>query len=156
MLEAKLVPEGCFHCASREETCAVLRPLLEGPKAPTAFFAGNNLAMRHLLYALSELRVKIPEGVAVAGFDDFDMADIFHPAITVVRQPVKELGRVAAELLFARLGENQPTAAGKKIVLPVELVVRRSCGCNARGKADGDAKGILPIDMGRRVESRPH
>jgi LacI family transcriptional regulator len=134
MLEAGLVPEGHFHWASREETCAALSLLLEGPKAPTAFFAGNNLAMRHLLYALSELRVKIPEGVAVAGFDDFDMADIFHPAITVVRQPVKELGRLAAELLFARLGENQPTAAGKKIVLPVELVIRCSCGCNARGK----------------------
>jgi LacI family transcriptional regulator len=156
MLEAKLVPEAYLDCASREKTRAVLSPLLEGPKAPTAFFAGNNLVMRHLLHTLSELRVKIPGCVAVAGFDDFDMADIFHPAITVVRQPVNELGRVAAELLFSRLGETHPTAAGKRIVLPVELVVRRSCGCNARGKVDGDPKGILPIDTGRRVKSRPH
>lgn len=140
MLEAKLVPEGHFHCASREETCAVLSPLMVGAKAPTAFFAGNNLVMRHLLHSLSEMGVEIPGGVAVAGFDDFDMADIFHPAITVVRQPVTELGRVAAELLFARLGEKHPTSAGKQIVLPVELVVRRSCGCNTRGKADGHAK----------------
>jgi LacI family transcriptional regulator len=112
--------------------------------------------MRHLLHALSELRVEIPGGVAVAGFDDFDMADIFHPAITVVRQPVNELGRVAAELLFARLGEKPRTAAGKQIVLPVELVVRRSCGCNARSKVDGHAKGSLPIETERRVELLPH
>ncbi len=134
MTEARLVPEGYFHCGSREETCAVLSPLMQGPKAPTAFFAGNNLVMRHLLHSLSEMGVEIPSGAAVAGFDDFDMADIFHPAITVVRQPVTELGRVAAELLFARLGEKNRAAAGKQIVLPVELVVRRSCGCNARSK----------------------
>jgi LacI family transcriptional regulator len=150
MLDADLVPEGYFHCGSREETCAVLSPLMEGPKAPTAFFAGNNLAMRHLLHALSELRLQIPDSVAVAGFDDFEMADIFHPAITVVRQPVTELGRVAAELLFARLREKQPTPAGKQIVLPVELVVRRSCGCNARGKADRRGKGNSSGDAGRR------
>jgi LacI family transcriptional regulator len=136
MLEAKLAPEGYFHCASREETSAILSPLMAARKAPTAFFAGNNLAMRHLLHSLAELGVEIPGDVAVVGFDDFDMADIFHPAITVVRQPVTELGRVAAELLFARLGEKQRTGAGKQIVLPVELVVRRSCGCNARGKVD--------------------
>jgi LacI family transcriptional regulator len=136
MLQAKLVPEGYFQCASREETNAVLSPLMQARKAPTAFFAGNNLAMRNLLHSLSELGVDIPGDVAVAGFDDFDMADIFHPAITVVRQPVTELGRVAAELLFARLEEKQRTAAGKRIVLPVELVVRRSCGCNARRKVD--------------------
>jgi LacI family transcriptional regulator len=156
MLEANLVPEGYFQCSSREETCALLSPLMEGPKAPTAFFAGNNLAMRHLLHALSELRIEIPGGAAVAGFDDFDMADIFHPAITVVRQPVNELGRVAAELLFARLREKQPTPGGKQIVLPVELVVRRSCGCNARSKADGHGKGSSLIDVGRRVELHPH
>jgi LacI family transcriptional regulator len=74
---------------------------------------------------------KIPGDVAVAGFDDFDMADIFHPALTVVRQPADELGRVAADLLFERLGDKKATG-GKLIVLPVELIVRRSCGCNVR------------------------
>ncbi len=121
---------------------------MQARKPPTAFFAGNNLAMRHLLHSLAELEVEIPGEVAVAGFDDFDMADIFHPAITVVRQPVNELGRVAAELLFARLGEKHRTAAGKRIVLPVELVVRSSCGCNARGKVDGLVTGdsVLPLE----------
>jgi LacI family transcriptional regulator len=136
MSKAGLTAEGHFHCSSREETRVVLRALLDGPAPPTAFFAGNNLAMRHLLHALSELGVKIPSEVAVAGFDDFDMADIFHPTITVVQQPVNELGRVAADLLFAGFAEKQRKAVGKHIVLPVELIVRRSCGCNSRSKVE--------------------
>ena len=122
----------------------MLRSVMNGPKPPTALFAGNNLVMRHLLHALSEMDVSIPEQVAVAGFDDFDMADIFHPALTVVRQPADDLGRVAAELLFARFGaEQRRTDAGQQIVLPVELIIRRSCGCNPR-KTAPHAKGQPP------------
>ncbi len=132
MLKAGLVPEGNFGCGSREATVAILRSLMEGQRPPTAFFAGNNLVMRHLLHTLSEMGVEIPSRVAVAGFDDFDMADIFHPALTVVHQPADELGRVAADLLFAKFGERQRPAVGKQIVLPVKLIVRRSCGCNSR------------------------
>ncbi len=146
MLKAGLVPEAYFNCASRENTRAVLRSLLEGPKAPTAFFAGNNLVMRNLLHALSEMGVKVPREVAVAGFDDFDMADIFHPALTVVHQPANELGRTAAELLFARFEGKQRTAAGKRIVLPVELIVRRSCGCPAY------KKGVFQTTNGLRAD----
>jgi len=122
----------------------VLRQIMNGPKPPTAFFAGNNLVMRHLLHALSEMGVSIPDGVAVAGFDDFDMADIFHPALTVVRQPADDLGRVAADLLFARFGKEQRRPdASQQIVLPVELVIRRSCGCNL-GKTASQPKGQTP------------
>jgi LacI family transcriptional regulator len=132
MLRAGLVPDGNLVCGSREATIAVLRSLMDGAQPPTAFFAGNNLVMRHLLHALSEMGIEIPCQAAVAGFDDFDMADIFHPALTVVQQPADELGRVAADLLFAKLGEKQHPAVGKQIVLPVKLMVRRSCGCNVR------------------------
>ena len=129
MLRSGLVPQVYFNCSSREETLGVLCSLLSGPKAPTALFAGNNVVMRHLLHALSEMRVAIPADVAVAGFDDFDMADIFHPALTVVRQP-DGLGRVAANLLFERLGARRDFQ-NRQIVLPVELIVRHSCGCKA-------------------------
>jgi LacI family transcriptional regulator len=131
MLKAGLTPEAYFGCGSREETYSILQSLKNSSRLPTAFFAGNNVVMRHLLHVLSEMGAKIPGDVAVAGFDDFDMADIFHPALTVVRQPADELGRVAADLLFERLGDKKATG-GKLIVLPVELIVRRSCGCNVR------------------------
>jgi LacI family transcriptional regulator len=132
MLKAGLVPQSTFDCASREATGAILRSLMKGAKAPTALFAGNNLVMRHLLHALSEMGLEIPGQVAVAGFDDFDMADIFQPALTVIRQPADELGRVAADLLFAKFEEKPRPAAGKQIVLPVQLIVRRSCGCHPK------------------------
>jgi LacI family transcriptional regulator len=58
------------------------------------------------------------------------MADIFNPAITVVRQPLHEVGRAAAEMLFERLLKQDSGAKTHRRVLPVELVIRRSCGCN--------------------------
>lgn len=146
VLAAGLVPEAYFNCRSREETYAIVRSLMDRPGTPTAFFAGNNLVMRHLLHALSEMEIEIPSEVAVAGFDDFDMADIFHPALTVVRQPADELGRVAAGLLFATLAEKQERAESKRIVLPVELIIRRSCGCNVRNKSGGLAKVNSRLD----------
>jgi LacI family transcriptional regulator len=62
--------------------------------------------------------------VALVGFDDFEMADMLPTPITVVRSDAAEIGRQAAELLFARLGGD--ARAPQKIVLPTELVVRGS------------------------------
>jgi LacI family transcriptional regulator len=74
------------------------------------------------------LNAKIPEQIAIVGFDDFEMADILKPPMTVVRQPTDVLGRIAAELLFSRLSDKAQTNQAKRIVLPVELVIRKSCG----------------------------
>jgi LacI family transcriptional regulator len=79
--------------------------------------------------ALLQLGVRIPADAALAGFDDFELADLTSPPLTVVRQPVEEMGRAAAEQLFERLERGETSEAGKRIVLPVELVLRRSCGC---------------------------
>jgi LacI family transcriptional regulator len=72
--------------------------------------------------------------VAIIGFDDFEMEDIFNPPVTVVRQPSLELGRVAAELLFARFEQKDVSLSlsGQQIILPLELIIRESCGCTAR------------------------
>ena len=99
---------------------------------PTAFFCFNNLTTRYTLRALLDLGVKIPEQAALIGFDDFELAEILHPNLTVVRQPVSEVGRVAAGLLFARLKCDEFPKDGNKVVLPVELIIRRSCGCKPR------------------------
>jgi LacI family transcriptional regulator len=103
MLQADLNPGKHFTFSTEEETRAHIKKTLSERKAPTAFFMGNNLVMRHALHSFSRLNVKIPGDVALAGFDDFEMADIFKPPITVVKQPSLELGRVAAELLFSRV-----------------------------------------------------
>ena len=54
------------------------------------------------------------------------------PALSVVRQPAQEMGRVAVNLLFERIRSGEVQKAGKRIVLPVEVILRRSCGCEHR------------------------
>lgn len=82
-----------------------------------------------MLSAIARLGVKVPSDVAFAGFDDFDLAEFTSPPLTVVRQPAQEMGRVATSLLFDRITRGETPYTGNRIVLPVEIVLRRSCGC---------------------------
>lgn len=129
MEQAGLVPEAYPNCATQQQTLDLLRSLQEAGRLPTALFIANHPVMQFVLHALQQLRIKVPETIALIGFDDFEMAELVQPAITVVRQPREELGRVAAAILFERLQESSAPAKAKRRVLPVELVVRRSCGC---------------------------
>jgi LacI family transcriptional regulator len=131
LARAKLKPEPYLDCSEPRAIAPALAKMLSGPSAPTAVFCANNLTMRYMLLALNELGVAIPKDVAIAGFDDFELAEILSPTLTVVRQPCEEMGRVAAEMLFERLQSEEFAEAGEQRVLPVELVVRRSCGCEA-------------------------
>lgn len=113
---------------SQTEMLQTIRVLMGSKNPPTAFFCCNNLVMRNALHAFSTLNIQIPEQIALVGFDDFEMADIIKPAVTVVRQPADILGRIAAELLFSRLSDSNHPNKAKRIILPVELVIRDSCG----------------------------
>ncbi len=130
MTKAGLVPENYIDCVSQENTVTVVRSLLNQPGPPTALFAGNNLTMRYMLHALNDLRIDVPGQIALAGFDDFDIADVLKPALTVVRQPVYQIGETAANLLFERIANGQFPDKGHRVVLPLELVIRRYCGCH--------------------------
>lgn len=132
MLEAGLEPESTFDCSSEEATAEIVATRLRSSSSPTAFFTANNLTTRYTLQALLGRGVHIPEEVALVGFDDFELAEILHPTLTVVRQPAAEMGRVAANLLFERIKRDEFPDEGNRVVLPVELVIRRSCGCKAR------------------------
>ena len=103
--------------------------LVRSPGCPTAFFAANNLIAVGVLSALEQAGLRVPEDIAFAAFDDFDLAAVLHPRLTLVRQPADELGRKAAELLFDRLEGLEP-ASPRRFVLPTELVIRESCGCS--------------------------
>jgi LacI family transcriptional regulator len=105
--------------------------LLRGPDAPTAVFASQNLVTVGAVHALADLGMR--DRVALVGFDDVVLADVLDPALTVVAQDPAALGRVAAELLFARLdGDASPP---KRVVLPTTLIQRGS--------------GELPVPDGR-------
>ncbi len=128
MTAAGLKPEVHTVTDSIETSFTTIRKMLATRKPPTALFCANNLLTRHVLHSLQTLKIKVPGSVALVGFDDWETADLVQPPITVVRQPVESLGRIAAEVLFARLGEGNTGGAARSIVLPVELVVRGSCG----------------------------
>jgi LacI family transcriptional regulator len=121
--------ETAVICTSElEDAYQKVKQLCAGKNRPTALFCGNNLTTRHVLHSLQRLNIHLPNDMALVGFDDFETADLMQPAITVVRQPVELLGRTAADVLFSRLEEPHKPRAGSRSVLPVELIIRGSCG----------------------------
>ncbi len=129
MRAARRRPKGNFHCASEEHTRKVLLEALSQPQPPQALCSGNNLTTRHILSALLRLRRRVPEDIALVGFDDLELGDLLHPALTVSRQPAEELGQTAGRILFAKLKGQAPIGKASQVILPVELLLRHSCGC---------------------------
>jgi len=98
--------------------------LLEARTPPTALFVCNNLMTVGALAALHQRGLKVPQDVAVIGFDDLAWAEALDPPLTVVRQPAREIGRQAMELLLRRIME--PDRPPVTIRLLPELVIRQS------------------------------
>lgn len=110
---------------------SLLQGLLCGADRPTAIFAAHGPAISKLMHVLAKLGVSVPEDIAIMGFDDSDMFDLIQPPLSVVRQPVCQLGRTSAEMLFSLLKADKRTkpSAVSTTILPVELMLRQSCGC---------------------------
>jgi LacI family transcriptional regulator len=98
--------------------------LFAGRRQPDALFVANNEMTVGALQGLQELGLRIPDDVAVAGFDDTPWATLIRPSLTVVSQPTYDIGRAAAELLSTA---NQVTDGRRReLVLPAKLIVRES------------------------------
>jgi LacI family transcriptional regulator, galactose operon repressor len=105
---------------SADGVAAALRGMLAAPEPATALVAGNNRITVAVLRALAGA----PSRPALVGFDDFELADLLDPPVTVLASDPGVLGRAAAEVLFARLdGDDSPP---RRIVLPVRLIPRGS------------------------------
>ncbi len=116
-----------------EEGRAATRTLLDLPDPPTAIFAFNdNLAIGVMLEA-RERGLEVPRDLSVVGFDDVEHAALVTPALTTVRQPLAEMGRMAVSLL-TRLLENQRFEA-LHVELATRLIVRGSTGAPASARA---------------------
>ena len=114
---------------TRDDGEAAALRLLDRADRPTAVFTANNFMTVGALRAARSLGLRIPEDVALVGFDDLDWTTLVQPPVTVVRQPVADLGRVAGERLLRRLeGDAGPP---KRIRLDANLIVRGSCGAGA-------------------------
>jgi LacI family transcriptional regulator len=115
-----LIRDGSFM---REQAVAAARELLDA--APTALFAANNVLGEVGLAAIQEAGLKLPGDISLVVFDDVAWTRQMTPAITVVAQPMDQLGRVGVERLLEALGRRE-AAAGETTRLPVELIVRDS------------------------------
>jgi LacI family transcriptional regulator len=94
--------------------------LLSGASPATALIAGNNRITIMVLRALSTLATR----PALVGFDDFELADLLDPPVTVLAHDIAAMGRAAAELLFARMeGDTSPP---RRLVLPANIIPRGS------------------------------
>ncbi len=123
-LNQALVADGKFTVEGGYQAA---RALLALPEPADAVFVSNNAMTIGALKAFSEAQIRIPEAMAVVGFDDSDWAEFFAPPLTVIRQPTYTMGTLAGEILFQRINEAKPSER-KEIVLKPELVIRKSCG----------------------------
>ncbi|HEX9332896.1 MAG TPA: LacI family DNA-binding transcriptional regulator [Anaerolineales bacterium] len=125
--DENLILDGEFE---RDTAYQVLNDFLSNGKrvAFDAVFTGDDDAAIGVLRALHQYGYKIPEDVAVVGFDDMGFAPFLNPPLTTVRAPTESVGRIAAEKLFSLL-ENQ--SSNEAVILPTEIIYRRSCGCPA-------------------------
>jgi DNA-binding LacI/PurR family transcriptional regulator len=91
---------------------------------PTAIVSSTDLMAIGAMNYLGTIGLKIPEDVAIAGFDDIYLSKLVTPPLTTYRQPVEEIAREAVKLLINK--NNHPNAKNKVIVLEGKLIVRRS------------------------------
>lgn len=98
--------------------------LLKLPNPPDAFFTGNNLITLGALETIHKWKLKIPEDIAIIGFDDMQWSSSLNPPLTAVRQPAMEIGKRAVELLIQRIKDPQRSCI--QMTLNTELKKRSS------------------------------
>jgi LacI family transcriptional regulator len=122
-IDPELIRYGDFHM---ERAYQEMGHLLALPEPPTAVFAGNDEQCLGVYRVLHERGISVPDAMSVVGFDNMAYAEWVTPALTTVRQPLLEMGRVATKMLL-RLIAGEPVDA-VRVELATPLIKRASCG----------------------------
>jgi LacI family transcriptional regulator len=104
----------------------VTRKLLASGEPFSALFAFNDISAIGAIQALREAGKRVPEDVSVVGFDDIQSAAFQNPALTTVRQPLRQMGMLAAETLLQRINAPTKNSYPGEIVVEPSLIVRAS------------------------------
>jgi DNA-binding LacI/PurR family transcriptional regulator len=107
---------------SQEQTRQVAAELLSLPQPPTAIFAATDFQALGVLKAARQLKIQVPEQLAVVGFDDLDLAE--YTDLTTIRQHLDESGRLAVEILLAQI--ESPSRPPRHVNLPLTLIERQT------------------------------
>lgn len=124
-INAKLVVQLEGDSPSPELGYHAMRKLLGSRQAFTALFAFNDISAMGAIRALREAKRQVPKDVSVVGFDDIQSAAYQNPPLTTVRQPLREMGRIAAETLLQRI-RNSASRYAREIMVEPELMVRET------------------------------
>ena len=119
--DPQLIYEGTFF---QPDGYAGACALLDLKNPPTAIFASNDAMAMGVMDAVRSRDLHVPEDISILGFDDVPQAALVRPALTTVRQPLEQMGRVATQMLLDRL--KNPEQEITRIELPTELIVRGS------------------------------
>lgn len=106
--------------------------LLTSRKNFTALFAFNDISAMGAIRALRQTGLRVPQDVSVVGFDDIESAAYQNPALTTVRQPLRKMGRIAAETLLRRISRPRSDGVAEMMVEP-ELVIRDTTAVPGKG-----------------------
>ncbi|MGM7724128.1 LacI family DNA-binding transcriptional regulator [Metabacillus sp. Hm71] len=113
-----------FHSGYR-----VIKDNIEIIKDVTAIFAQNDLMAQGAILALKELDIKVPNEIAVVGFDDIELCTFYKPYLSTIHQPTKEIATLTCKRLIEKL--NSTSTMKQKLEISPSLVIRESCGGKA-------------------------
>jgi len=125
LFDQRLIRETDFAGSSAAE---ITRQLLRSSTVDAIFATSQSISLG-IFIAIKQLGKRIPEDIAVFGYDDVPWMEAVSPALSTARQPIAAIASRACEALFARLA-GKP-ADSRTVVIDSELLIRQSCGCEA-------------------------
>lgn len=128
-ISAELQAEGDF---TQEGGYTAMQRLLALPSRPSAVFVASDMMALGALRAIADAGLRVPDDVAVVGFDDLPGAVYASPPLTTVHQPIGEMGAMAVRMLIDQIEQREP--AQPLVLLPTSLAVRVSCGAVGAGR----------------------
>jgi DNA-binding LacI/PurR family transcriptional regulator len=103
--------------------------LVNSALKPTAVFGVSDALAIGAMRAFKDRGYKVPEDIAVVGYNDLEIASLVEPPLTTVSAPIHDLGMKSMNMLLQLISSGQKKC--ENIILPTKLVIRRSCGCSS-------------------------
>jgi LacI family transcriptional regulator len=140
LFDASLIQPGDWEI---ESGYAAAKNFLKHEKPPTAIFAANDSMALGAIYAIQDAGLRIPEDIAVVGYDNRNFTKTVRPRITTVSMPVIEMGGVAAELLLKQIAEGRKEE--EEIKVKGQLIIRETCGApeDSRTQQEPDSRTLF-------------
>jgi len=130
-IEERLIQYGEF---SREKAWRITQEFFSNEADVTAIFASSDMMAFGAIEGLKKRGYKVPKDIAVVGFDDIDMAELYKPALTTVHQQRHKMGETAVKMLINIIDEKENSLKSQHVKIPTYLVIRESCGAKLNNK----------------------